>query len=52
MSRRKGCIDGIEGLPTYLLNLEDIILVVLIGPEDAGCAVLQIVGNFTPVDVL
>jgi hypothetical protein len=36
----------------YLLNLEDLILLVLIGPEDAGCTVLQIVGNFIPVCML
>jgi hypothetical protein len=32
------------------LNLEDLlILLVLVGLEDAGCAVLQSVGNYIPV---
>jgi hypothetical protein len=40
--------DGMEGLLTYLLNVEDLILLILVGPEDAGRAVLQSVGNFIP----
>ena len=36
-------------LPAYLLNLEDLILLVLVGPEDEGCAVLQSVGNYIQV---
>jgi len=38
-----------EGLATNLLNLEDLFLLVLVGPEDAGCAVLQSAVNYIPV---
>ena len=43
------CDDKKRLLPTCLLNLEDLILLVPVGLEDEGCAVLHSISTFIPV---